>query len=133
MIGMVLAVASAMVAPAPADTIAAAMAQSAAGWNAGDLTRFAAIYADDAVFAGSKGLIRGKAAITAHFAPSFTAGGNSRGTLTFTALEERAIGATHRLYVARWSLAGSKPQSGLTTLLFEKRGGQWLIVSDHSS
>ena len=32
--------------------------RSAAGWNAGDLERFMAVYADDAVFVTPKGLVQ---------------------------------------------------------------------------
>ncbi|GGB33273.1 hypothetical protein GCM10011380_23410 [Sphingomonas metalli] len=131
---MMVMAAAAQLAPADRhDTIAAALADSAAGWNSGDLSRFTSVYAEDAVFAGSKGLLRGRPAIAAHFAASFRTGGNARGTLTFQPLLERAIDPTHRLYVARWMLSGPKPRSGLTTLLFEKQGGRWRIISDHSS
>ena len=52
----------------PARAIDTALADSAAGWNAGDVPRFLAIYADDAVFVTNSGLVRGKAAIAARYA-----------------------------------------------------------------
>ena len=114
-------------------TVAAAMAASAAGWNAGDLNRFMAVYADDAIYVTAKGVVRGKAAIAAHYAPSFTNGTNSRGMLSFDMLAERAIDARHRVLVARWTLTGKQVQSGYTTLVFAKQGNEWRIVTDHSS
>ena len=124
---------AAIVQLAEASTIAAAMAASAAGWNAGDLDRFMAVYADDALYVTARGVVRGKSAIAARYAPSFIAGGNSRGTLSFATLAERPIDATHRVLIARWTLTGTTTQSGYTTLVFARRGDRWRIVTDHSS
>ncbi|MBD8547423.1 YybH family protein [Sphingomonas sp. CFBP 8760] len=124
---------AAMVQLAEATTIAAAMAASAAGWNAGDLDRFMAVYADDAVYVTARGVVRGKAAIAARYAPGFTGGGNTRGKLSFAMLVKRPIDATHRVLIARWTLTGKETQSGYTTLVFARRDGHWRIVTDHSS
>ena len=116
--------------------ITAAMTSSAAGWNAGDLDRFMAVYADDAIFVTPKGLLRGKADIAAHYRPSFTDGSNRRGTLTFRMLAFRPIDERHELLFARWTLTPADPAkvaAGMTTLVFERRGNDWLIISDHSS
>ena len=130
---MMVAWIAAQVAVAPASVLAAPMAASAAGWNAGDLDAFMAVYSNDAVYVTAKGVIRGKAAITARYAPSFARGGNNRGRLSFAPLVERVIDPTHRLLVARWTLTGTATETGMTTLLFERRGGEWKIVADHSS
>lgn len=124
---------AAIVQMAETATVAAAMAASAAGWNAGDLNRFMAVYAEDAIYVTAKGVVRGKAEIAAHYAPSFTNGTNSRGMLSFDMLAERAIDARHRVLVARWTLTGKQVQSGYTTLVFAKQGNEWRIVTDHSS
>ena len=120
---------------APASVaIREAMAASAAGWNAGDLARFAAVYADDALFVTPKGILRGKSAISARYAPSFSAGGNSRGRLSFAFLEMRGIDPTHAVLIARWTLTGAtSSETGMTTLVFERRDGAWKIITDHSS
>ncbi|RXD07709.1 SgcJ/EcaC family oxidoreductase [Sphingomonas sp. UV9] len=119
----------------PAETaIRRAMAASAAGWNAGDLARFMAIYADNAVFVTPKGLLRGREAIAAKYWPSFRGVGNARGTLTFAFLEMRGIDPRHAMLFARWTLTGpSAVESGMTTLVFERRGAAWQIIADHSS
>ena len=121
-----------LVAAAP-DPIGSAMADSAAGWNAGDLDRFMRVYAEDAVFMTSRGLVRGKAAVAARYRPSFAKGGNRRGKLSFRFLGTRTIDARHRLLWAKWTLRGAKVESGMTTLLFERRPAGWQIISDHSS
>ncbi len=110
-----------------------AMADSAAGWNAGDLDRFMRVYADDAVYVTGKGLVRGKAAIAARYRSSFTGGGNARGRLSFGQAAFRRIDGDHQLLWARWTLVGARTESGMTTLLFERRPEGWRIVSDHSS
>jgi len=111
-----------------------AMEASAAGWNAGDLARFVAIYADDALFVTPKGVLRGKSAISARYAPSFSSGGNSRGRLSFAFLEMRGIDPTHAVLIARWTLTGAtSSETGMTTLVFERRDGAWKIITDHSS
>jgi uncharacterized protein (TIGR02246 family) len=124
-------------APTPQAQVEAAMADSAAGWNAGSLDRFVAVYADDAVFVTRKGLVRGKAAIADHYRASFAKGGNTRGKLGFQMLAYRTISNVHQLLFARWTLTPSdpaaKPETGMTTLLFERRKAGWQIISDHSS
>ena len=114
--------------------VGAAMADSAAAWNRGDLSAFVAVYTEDAVFVTAKGLVRGRAAIAARYAPSFRSGGNARGRLSFETLYQRPIDATHRLLIARWTLtAEDRSETGLTSLVFERQGRAWRIVSDHSS
>ena len=140
-----LAAALFLVAPGPAAAadadvrldIAAAMAASAAGWNAGSLDRFMGVYADDAVMVTSNGLLRGKPEIAARYRPSFAGGRNARGALSFRMLAYRTIGSLHQLLVARWTLTpadpAARPETGMTTLLFERRREGWKIISDHSS
>ena len=107
-----------------------AMTDSAKAWDAGKLDRFVAIYAPDAVFVGKNGLIRGRAAIADHYQRSFMGDGNSRGKLRFDFLAVKPIGE-RRILFARWNLSGG--ESGMTTLVFERRFDGWKIVADHSS
>ncbi|WP_375249497.1 YybH family protein [Sphingomonas sp.] len=137
LIGMALVAAPAATASGDAQAqISAAMTDSATGWNDGDLTRFMAIYADDAIYAAGKEIAGGREAIAARYAKSFAAGGNTRGRLSFQPLAWRRLSAVHMLFVARWTLTppgGVAPQTGVTTLLFERRKPGWRIISDHSS
>lgn len=123
-----------MMAAVPVDTgIRQAMEASAAGWNANDMDRFMAVYTDDAQFVTPGAVLRGKPAIIAHYRKSFSAGGNLRGKLSFEFLATRPIDATHQMLFARWTLTGETVETGMTTLLFEKRAGAWKIAADHSS
>jgi uncharacterized protein (TIGR02246 family) len=119
----------------PQTAIAAEMAASAAGWNAGALDRFMTVYAEDATYASGNELARGKKEISARYAKSFADGSNSRGKLSFQPVAWRTISNVHMLHVARWTLtsASGVAQSGLTTLLFERRKEGWRIIADHSS
>lgn len=113
--------------------IRAVMLDSAAGWSAGDLDRFMAIYAPDAVFVTGKGLIHGKPAIADNYRKSFIGGANNRGQLRFNFLDLKRIG-DRRVLFARWNLSGgAKTESGMTTLVFERRADGWKIIADHSS
>lgn len=117
-----------------ANVIRQSMEASAAGWNEGDLARFMDVYAEDAVFVTPKGLLRGRPAIAAKYQPSFRGTGNARGRLSFAFLEMKGLDPSHAILFARWTLTGpSTTESGMTTLVFERRGTAWKIISDHSS
>jgi uncharacterized protein (TIGR02246 family) len=124
--------------------IGAAMHDSAAGWDAGDVDRFLAIYSDDPAtsFTGSKGVERGKANIRARYmvtyAKQFAGMASAPPTrLSFTFQDFRMIGADHALLIAQWKLVtfGDEKgaQTGMTSLLFRKETGGWKIIADHSS
>lgn len=131
---MIVAALIAAAAISPQAAITAAMTDSAAGWNTGNLDRFMAVYADDAIYVTTKGLARGKAAIADRYRPSFSNGGNARGRLSFRMLGDRRIDAVHHILFAQWILTGGvETTSGMTTLVFERRGAKWRIVADHSS
>jgi uncharacterized protein (TIGR02246 family) len=115
--------------------ILAAMADSATGWNTGDLDRFMRVYAEDATYVTVRGRVMGRSAISATYRRSFAPGGNARGRLSFGDAAFRSIDAAHVLLWARWTLTtpDAKFSTGMTTLLFERRPGGWRIISDHSS
>jgi uncharacterized protein (TIGR02246 family) len=142
MLGLVVAVPVAIVAPAAVQAndeaaVMAALEASAAGWNAGSLDRFMSVYADDATFVTESGAIaRGRDAIAANYAPSFTGDGNARGRLSFEPLSYRQLSRDHAVLTARWTLTppeGAKPETGLTTVVFARQRGGWKIVADHSA
>jgi uncharacterized protein (TIGR02246 family) len=137
---VLLAVASSVPTPAPTPAtteaaITTALTDSAAGWSAGDMPRFLAIYAADAVFVTRGGLVRGKPAIAARYTKSYGADPAKRGRLSFRMLGSRRVDARHRMVWARWMLdyPGGKQEAGVTSLLFERQAAGWKIVSDHSS
>ena len=129
--------------------IETAMADSAAGWNEGDMARFLAIYSDapETSFIGSSGLVRGKAAMEARYRDAYDWSKPEpaeRGTLTFETQDVRPLGPDNALYIGRYILSfpeGSEkePATGLTSLVFANERSDdgadaaWRIVADHSS
>jgi len=120
--------------------VMAAMTDSAAGWNAGDLDRFMAVYADapTTTYVTGDGLAHGKAEIASHYRAYFGGAKSAeRGKLSFDLLDFRLLDAAHALLIARYTVspAGTRTKawSGPTSLVFEKRAGGWKIVADHSS
>jgi len=121
--------------------IEAAMTDSAAGWNAGDVDRFLAVYSDDPAtsFTTAKGVEHGKPGIRARYLKSYAAqfgpDAKARNVLTFTFTELRPLGADHALLIARWTLTArdGKAESGMTSLIFRKEAAGWRIIADHSS
>lgn len=142
LVSLALLVALPAAAQDPRAAIEAAMADSDAGWNAGDVDRFLAIYSDDPAtsFTGSKGIARGKPAVRARYLSGYPEQfGATRGAgatrLSFTFEDFRMLGADHALLTARWKLvdAGGKEQTGMTTLVFRHETTGWKIIADHSS
>lgn len=121
--------------------IEAALADSAAGWNTGDMDRFLAIYsaAPETSFVGSGGLLRGVAAMEDRYRQAYDWSQSDpaeRGVLTFETEDVRTLGPDHVLYIGRYRLTypdDREPASGFTSLVFEDEGGEWKIIADHSS
>ncbi len=116
--------------------IEAALAASCAGWNAGDLDRFMAVYldADRTSFATPKEYIHGLVAIRAHYARHF-APGAPRDSLRLENVEIDSLGPNFANVAAFYVLSrrDSITARGPTSLLMERVHGTWLIVHDHSS
>lgn len=129
----------ALVAADPAErAIDAAMAQSVAGWNAGDINRFMAVYSDDAAtsFVAGDGLVRGKQAMAARYRAKYDfSDAAKRGALTIDRLDYRPLGAGYALYIGRYTLRypDGHSASGPTSLVLHQEAGGWKIVADHSS
>lgn len=140
-----LAIPAAMVVATPAlahppqkHAVERAMSDSAAGWNAGDMGRFMAIYSTDPMtsFVTADGLVRGKAAMAERYRKRYDFGDAAkRGTLTFKTLDFRLLDRTHALYIGRYTLSypTGKAASGPTSLVFRLEKGKWRIIADHSS
>lgn len=125
-------------APSAQRAIERAMTDSAAGWNAGDVERFMAVYsaAPETSFVVKDGLVRGKPAMIARYRAKYDFSDPAkRGVLTFRTLDFRQLDPNHALYIARYLLTypDGKTASGPTTLVFARERGTWRIIADHSS
>ncbi len=138
---MVLALAGGAHAAEPSadqKAIEAVMADSAKGWNAGDVNRFLGSYsnAPDTSFVTEEGLVRGKAAMLARYNAKYNfADPAKRGALSFETMDFRLLDQTHALYIARWILTYPNGTSakGYTSLLMAREAQGWRIIADHSS
>lgn len=124
------------------EEIEAALTDSAAGWNEGDMDRFLAIYSEapETSFVGSTGLLRGVAAMETRYREAYDwsqADPAERGVLTFETEDFRPLGNDHALYIGRYILTypdpAKEPVTGLTSLVFGREGNAWKIIADHSS
>ena len=112
-------------ASAPSSTeaaIVAAMTDSAAGWNAGDVARFMRVYSESAAasFVTSAGIVRGKPAMIARYRKAYDfADPAKRGTLKFETVDFRPLGVRHALYIARYTLTYPASKRSLR-IVFEK-------------
>lgn len=123
--------------PSNASALAAAqqlLDHGAAAWNRGDLDGFVSDYAPDATFVTAQGLVHGRQAIRARYAPRFEPGAR-RDSLWFGTIEARWVDAGTIQTVAWWNLGrgDSVTARGPTSLLLRRAGGRWLIAHDHSS
>jgi peptidoglycan/xylan/chitin deacetylase (PgdA/CDA1 family)/ketosteroid isomerase-like protein len=119
----------------------------AEAWNAGDLEAFCSAYAEDAVYASSTGLTRGREAILERYRQRYP-NRAGMGTLSFDVVEARPASgveitmlgdaAPSRVHgvsvVARWRLTYSdrEPVEGLTLIVLRRRGDGWEMVQDAS-
>ncbi len=116
------------------------LADSSAAWSAGNLDRFMTCYADDPAtsYVGSAGqVVTGYKSIREMYAGRF--GGGSRaamGRLSVDIETLRLLAPDYAYVIGRFHVrrdaADGGDATGLTTLVFQRRAGRWLIIADHS-
>lgn len=105
-------------------------------WNRGDLDAFMNGYVrgDDLVFTSGAQIRRGWATTLARYRARYGKDTSTMGTLAFHILEVRPLGADGAVVLGRWELTRTaKAGKGVFSVVFERRGGRWLIVHDHTS
>ena len=113
------------------------MAAQEAAWNAGDLDGFMEAYwkSDSLLFVGSRGPSRGWSTTLANYRSAYP-DRNAMGTLSFGVEELSFAGQEHALMLGSWRLdrtGGLDTLSGWFSLVWQKRGDDWVIIRDHSS
>ena len=103
-----------------------------AAWNRGDLEAFCALYTEDAVFASTTGLHRGRQAVLERYRKRYPDRA-AMGTLVFEKEDVRATADAVSI-VARWRLSyRDKPEaSGLTLVVMRRTPDGWRLVQDAS-
>ena len=141
------AFASAAASPTPptpdgddAAAVRAELARSAAAWNRGDLDGFLSSYerSPSTTFVGAKQVMHGFDEIHAHFVAGYAArAGKKMGTLEFSELDVRLLGAGWAIAIGRWHLARSAADGGdaggLFTLTLRRTAAGWRIAVDHTT
>ncbi|MGZ3428327.1 MAG: YybH family protein [Polyangia bacterium] len=132
---------TAPLAHAGADDDAAAikteLLREASAWNRGDLDGFLSGYerAATTTMVGGK-LMRGWDAIAAMYRSKYVDKAHM-GTLTFSELDVRPLGADYALATGHWALArdaaAGGPVGGWFTLTLHRSRDGWRIVVDHTS
>ncbi len=108
------------------------VAEQEGAWDRGDVRGFMQGYADDICFFSKRGPTCGKEAVTERYLKAYPDAA-AMGDLTFTLFDVRAAGRDHAWVAGAWQLARIQDTlSGGFSLLWEKRGGRWLIIRDHS-
>ncbi len=120
------------------DAVDKAMAQSVAGWNAGDVDQFMQVYSPgpETSFVADDGLVRGKEAMIARYRKKYDFSDPvKRGTLTIERLDYRQLGPDYALYIGRYTLRypDGHSASGPTSVVLHHEAGGWKIIADHSS
>ena len=135
---LALAVATAAQAQTAADrkAILGTLARQTDDWNAGRVDQFMVGYwpSDSLTFVGSRGITYGYAATLANYKKRYP-DRETMGTLAFTVLKVEFPGKNVAYVIGKFHLTRPRvgDAEGHFTLLWEKKNGRWLIVSDHSS
>lgn len=106
-----------------------------AAWNNGDPDGFMSCYwnSDSLLFIGKSGLNRGWMTTLENYRKSYP-DKEAMGRLEFNNLEYKAIEQKHFLVIGKWTLYRTEDTlGGHYSLIWQKRGNQWMIIADHSS
>lgn len=104
-------------------------------WNAADLDRHVAPYADSATMMGSRGLIWGRPAIRALLERGFWREGKPLQQLRFEDIVIRLVGGNNAAIVTgKFILTGGDRAevTGRFSTVWERKNGRWMTVHDHS-
>jgi ketosteroid isomerase-like protein len=117
------------------DAIRAVLSAQQDAWNAGDIPAFMQGYAktDDLRFASGGRIQTGWQTTLDGYLARYPDRA-TMGQLQFDILEVEQIDADDALVFGRWTLNRAEDTpTGLFTLHFQKSGGDWKVVSDHTS
>jgi len=117
------------------NTIAELMMKQEVCWSAGDIECFMEPYwrSDSLKFIGSKGLTYGWQQTLDNYKNSYPSA-EAMGKLTFTNLYIEQLSKDYVSVIGKWHLEREKGNlEGHYSLIWKRMGGQWKIISDHSS
>lgn len=124
-------------AASPDSDIRKVLDDQAAAWNRGDIAAFMAGYqnSESTTFVGAT-ITKGHAQVLENYKKRYPTRANM-GTLKFSDLEIRPLGAGYAVVIGRFHLdrpaeAGGESK-GIFTLTFEKFKDGWKVILDHTS
>ncbi|MEC8968502.1 MAG: nuclear transport factor 2 family protein [Bacteroidota bacterium] len=117
--------------------ISSKMKQQEMSWNKGDIEGFMKCYwqSDSLTFIGKNGIQNGWKKTLANYNKSYPDKA-SMGKLTFTNRSIEKIDSNTYLVLGRWELKREnnfKDVNGIYSLIWQIKGKDWVIISDHSS
>jgi ketosteroid isomerase-like protein len=104
-------------------------------WNRGDIPAYMHGYwkSDSLLFIGSKGPTYGWSSTLTNYLKSYPSK-EAMGQLSFDLKKVKILSAQHAYVVGKWQLDRENDTlKGYFSLLWEKIGEEWKIISDHSS
>lgn len=127
--------AGSLLAAAPEQEVRAVLEKQRDDWNRGDVRAYMQGYAPDTIFVSDQ-VARGSGPVLERYLKRYP-NREAMGTLTFSEIEVRMLGAKHASVIGRWALARSAAGGGNTggrfTLLLEKTAAGWKVILDHTS
>lgn len=136
--GVIILITIGCSAPSKSDTqyiINELMKKQEVCWSSGDLECFMEPYwhSDSLKFIGRKGLTYGWQKTLENYKKSYPSS-EDMGKLTFTNLYIEQLSTDYVSVIGKWHLERSMGNlEGHYSLLWKRMGGQWKIISDHSS
>ena len=136
--GVIILITIGCSAPSKSDTqyiINELMKKQEVCWSSGDLECFMEPYwhCDSLKFIGRKGLTYGWQKTLENYKKSYPSS-EDMGKLTFTNLYIEQLSKDYVSVIGKWHLERSMGNlEGHYSLLWKRMGGQWKIISDHSS
>jgi hypothetical protein len=112
------------------------MANQVTAWNEGRIADFMYGYweSDSLMYIGKNAIKYGYQGVLLNYQKNY-ADRASMGTLAFDLRHVKPLGRRHYFVVGKWQL--TRPEkgdiSGHFSLIFEKKGQNWVIIADHSS
>ena len=134
---LALLIAIPLLGASPEEQIRHVLDDQVIAWNRGDIPGFMEGYdkSESTIFVGTT-VTKGHAQVLANYLKRYPTRENM-GTLKFTDLDIRPLGADYAAVIGRFHLdrsaqAGGEA-SGIFTLLFHRTSGGWKIILDHTS
>jgi uncharacterized protein (TIGR02246 family) len=125
-------------APPPESDVRAVLDKQVESWNQGDIEKFMTTYIDspELTFSGRDGVTRGYRPVLERYRKRY-ATREAMGTLKFSEIEVRMLGADAALVLGRFDLtrtqAGGGNASGRFSLVLKRTPQGWRIIHDHTS